>query len=231
MAKKDMNGAGINTLETMAVTMGDPVHISGATVELPTDDTPDAYRAADVDDDGMYDPANLRSEQHYEKAAAHKVITTIPVTKPRENWFVRSHRTLFMEGVSMIEWERENYLVMPDLAAMLRDTFPIHVYIVHLCIDRQDNLSYWPIKLPKADGRSNPWSESARRIAKIAETKWIRLKSNQVLGAYEHFEAASELPEPVWPDGDLKTFNKIAFKDRVITSFDHLVLKKLRGEE
>jgi hypothetical protein len=85
--------------------------------------------------------------------------------------------------------------------------------------------------LPGSDGQSNPWPESARRIAKIAETRWIRLMSNKETGCYQHYEATSELSEPEWPEGGLKEFNKIAFKDRIITNPDHLVIRKLRGAE
>jgi hypothetical protein len=86
MAKKD--GMMIDSLGSMAASMGvnGEVHVNGASGELRTDEADHGeYQAADADgdDDALFDPANLRSEQHYEKFAARKVITTIPVTKPR----------------------------------------------------------------------------------------------------------------------------------------------------
>jgi hypothetical protein len=65
----------------------------------------------------------------------------------------------------------------------------------------------------------------------MAMQRWVRVKANMSLGAYEVYEASANIPEPAWP-GDL-TFDqmlKIAFKGRLVDSFDHPVLKRLRGE-
>ena len=54
--------------------------------------------------------------------------------------------------------------------------------------------------------------------------------ANRTLGAYEVFEAAGNLPDPEWPDISFQGILQIAFKDRYITSMDHPLLQKLRGE-
>ena len=58
---------------------------------------------------------------------------------------------------------------------------------------------------------------------------WIRIKSNMSLKAYEIFEAASAIPDPQWPELPFGEIVRIAFKDKVIRSLDHPVVKRLRG--
>jgi hypothetical protein len=49
------------------------------------------------------------------------------------------------------------------------------------------------------------------------------------LGAYEIFEAESSIPDPIWPDMAFRAICRIAFKDRLINSPDHPVIRRLRG--
>ena len=60
-------------------------------------------------------------------------------------------------------------------------------------------------------------------------TSWVRVKANMSLRAYEIFEAESTIPDPIWPDLSFEEIYRIAFKDRLIRSLDHPVVKRLRG--
>jgi hypothetical protein len=84
--------------------------------------------------------------------------------------------------------------------------------------------------MPGEDGRLDSWSESALEAVKLAGEGWVRVQSNMSLGAYEVFTARGELPEPEWPDADLRGLLKVAFRGKVIDSTEHPVLRKLRGE-
>jgi hypothetical protein len=66
----------------------------------------------------------------------------------------------------------------------------------------------------------------------MAKNKWVKIQTNRALGAYEIIEAVGQLPEPVWPKkpASMLEIIEIAFKNKVIDSYDHPVLKKLRGE-
>jgi hypothetical protein len=88
----------------------------------------------------------------------------------------------------------------------------------------------WPIRLPGPDGKIDDWNASALEAAKRAEANWVRVTANVPLGAYEVWEATSDLPGPVWPEQSFGEMLKIAFKGRQIASPDHPALKKLRGE-
>ena len=59
---------------------------------------------------------------------------------------------------------------------------------------------------------------------------WVRLTANMSLGAYEIFEAEGKIAEPEWPEYSFLDLLRIGFRDRIISSFDHPVLKRLRGE-
>ena len=59
--------------------------------------------------------------------------------------------------------------------------------------------------------------------------KWLRIKANMSLGAYEITVAESVMAEPVWPELSFQELVRIAYRDRMVTSLDHAVVKRLRG--
>jgi hypothetical protein len=65
----------------------------------------------------------------------------------------------------------------------------------------------------------------------VAMKRWVRVKANMNLGAYECFEASATIPEPVWPtDLNFEQMLTVAFKGRLVDDFNHPMLKRLRGE-
>jgi hypothetical protein len=50
------------------------------------------------------------------------------------------------------------------------------------------------------------------------------------LGAYDVFQAQGHLSEPEWPQLPFGELLRIAFRDRYISTPDHPVLRRLRGE-
>jgi hypothetical protein len=95
---------------------------------------------------------------------------------------------------------------------------------------RQGVNGLWRIKLQGPGQKLNSWSRSAIQAAKKAETEWVRLKTDRAAGAYKAETAAGIADDPRWPDHDIAKLLEIAFRDRVIESMDHPVLKRLRGE-
>ena len=129
----------------------------------------------------------------------------------------------------MIEFkeEREIYLLPPLVARELPGEFVMAV--MHTAINRQGVLSIWPVRLPAPDGRINEWHRSAAEAAELAIKRWVRVKANMALGAYEIFEAASTIADPKWPDLPFQEIVRIAFRDRLVNTLDHAVIKRLRG--
>ena len=96
-------------------------------------------------------------------------------------------------------------------------------------ITRQGVIHLWPVRLPTPDGRRNIWHHSAMEAAQLAMTRWVRVKANMALGAYEISEAASTIPDPTWPPVTFQELLRIAFRHQYVDSINHPVVDRLRG--
>jgi hypothetical protein len=129
------------------------------------------------------------------------------------------------------EADRETtYLIAPELRDALAGEPTCAPYQLYVCIDRQKNVTLWKVRLPKADGRSNLWWDTAHDAAAQAREAWVRVYADSVGGCYQCERATANYGEPVWPDRPLCDLLEIAFKGKRIDSFDHPVLRRLRGE-
>jgi hypothetical protein len=181
-----------------------------------------------------FDVSKLRLSQDFLAASGvKKILNTIPVRKPSKEWFVQTHpdedyriQTFVVE----LKEDSETYLVDQSLWNDLASESTFSPRALITSINRQGVLFLWPIRLPGADGRLDEWSRSAMDAATRAAGKWLRVQANMSLGAYEMYEAAGQWAGPEWPDMPFQELLRIAFKDRFITSYDHPVLKRLRGE-
>jgi hypothetical protein len=140
----------------------------------------------------------------------------------------------YMDGRGQVMWDRvcglvaaEEYLVAPALVPELAGEFISMTLFT--AINRQGVTFLLPVRLPTADGRQSEWHRSMREAAELAMGKWVRVKANMALGAYEMFIAESVIIEPVWPDVSFSEILRLAFRERVIDRLDHPVLKRLRG--
>ena len=130
-------------------------------------------------------------------------------------------------GVFVDREEREVFFVAPELWAELAGE--LKPVLLVTAINRQGVTFLWPVPLPDEGGRRNAWAETAREACELAKTAWVRLTADMSLGAYRIYEAEGQLSEPVWPDKTLPELLKLGFKDRIIDSADHPVIKRLRG--
>lgn len=165
-----------------------------------------------------------------EGIGVRKVLNTVPVRKPNPQDFIRVRPgTTYRLPLAMIELkdDRELYLVPPPVAAQLPGEYIMNT--LYLAINRQGVLFLWPVKLPGSDGKILAWHTSAAEACELAMTRWVRVKANMSLGAYEAYEASATIPDPTWPDLTYQAILKIAFRDRYVTGLDHPVVKRLRG--
>lgn len=130
--------------------------------------------------------------------------------------------------------ENEKYLVMPEYQQELEERkslIPVRFYFGTIWGSKILFLSDVGIKI-KEDGTINSYHKSRMEAYELAKTKWISISANQELGAYVVTEAKSKIPDPVWPEkpANIGEAIELAFKDNVINSPDHPILKKLRGE-
>jgi len=177
-------------------------------------------------------PANLRLSQSFaDTTAVKKLITTVPVRKPNSQDFVRVHAgTGFCENFPLIQLKDDNeqYVVAAKLVPELASE--IVSVTLYLATNKQGVAFLWPVRLPGTDGKDFDAWRSAREAAEMAKKKWVRLKWNKSLGAYDIYQAVTQTTEPEWPaDMDYWDLIKIAFRDHIIQDLDHPVVKRLRG--
>lgn len=180
-----------------------------------------------------FDPALLRIAPTSEAASGvKKVLLHVPVRKPNRQEFFRTRPDSdYRAPVATLELkeEREIYVVAPSLVPELAGE--VRLVEIRLCINRSGVVFLWPVTLPAEDGRSNPWHETAREAAVLAEANWVRMSANMGAGCYDVSQAPEGLSEPKWPEQSLHELLRLAFcKGKLIDAFDHPVLKRLRGE-
>jgi hypothetical protein len=178
-----------------------------------------------------FDLTKLRLNQSFvESAGVKKLLTTVPVRKPNPQDFVRVHPSPeYRAALAVIELkeDREIYLLTPQIARELPGEFMM--VMMFTTINRQGVVHLWPARLPAPDGRIMEWHRSASEAADMAMRRWVRVKANMSLGAYEVIEAATTA-EPEWPAVPFQELLRIAFRDRLVDRLDHPVIKRLRGE-
>jgi hypothetical protein len=180
-----------------------------------------------------FDPENFRIDQSFlQQPVAKKLLVTVPVRKPHKQDFIRAHPSMDYQlpaALVNLRNEGETYLVLPDFVSALGENEHFFATL-HLCITRQKVPFLWPVKIPPPDGRKNEWHNSAITAVGQAMEHWVRVVANMDAGAYDVLLATGNFTDPKWPELSLKEILKIAFKDKVVDSLDHPVIKKLRGE-
>jgi len=168
-----------------------------------------------------FDLSNLLLDQSFaESIGVRKLLTTVPARKPSDQDFMRVHPDPAYRGnFAMIE-------LKDDRGELSNEAQP---YTLFTAINRQGVVRIWPVRLPGLDGKTNEWWRSAREAAELATKQWVRLKANMSLGAYEMFTAEKTIAEPVWPELPFQELLRIAFKDRIVDTIDHPLVKRLRG--
>jgi len=180
-----------------------------------------------------FDAASLSLGANYsEGLGVRKVVNTVPNRKPgKSEWFrVRcGDQWRLQTAVLEVEKgvERSTFLVARPLWGDLAEE--ITPALLLMCLNTTNDLFLWRLKLPGADGRLNTWTESALQIAKAAETSWCRMKSDTANGIYSHRVSTEPLPDPKWPELSFNEIIQLAFRGRMIDTFDHPVIRELRG--
>jgi hypothetical protein len=185
-----------------------------------------------VDPPDPFDPNRLRLDQNFtETTGVKKLLKTVHARRPHPHDFVRVHPDeSYRVNTALLDFRDERdalYLVTPPVAKEMPGEFTTST--LYTTISRQGVVLLWPIRLPTTDGRRNEWHRSLAEAAELAMTRWVRVKANMALGAYETFVAAGTIPDPQWPDVTFAELLRIAFTDRLIDSLDHPAIRRLRG--
>jgi hypothetical protein len=159
-----------------------------------------------------------------------KLLTNVPVRKPRKPQFFRTHPSADMafDGMLLQQKEKEeSYLVVPGVAQQISELVqPVDLYAA---IDRNNNVFLIPVPMPGESGVRNPWHESLFQAVEHSKQNWIRINANMHMGGYDVFEAQISLSEPDWPDHTIDNLVEVAFRGKIIQSLDHPVVQSLLG--
>ncbi len=170
------------------------------------------------------------SQDFAEMTKVERQIVSVPVRRPHKHEFVRVHPDEdYRIDAAIFEdkKQRESFLILRSLWPELEnDITRVRLFTA---ITRSAAVILWPVK-HSSEGQHNEWNHSAMEAAKKATQEWVRVQSNMQVGAYDVHGAQGDIPEPEWPPISFEELLRIAFKDRVIDSRDHILLRKLRGE-
>jgi hypothetical protein len=182
-----------------------------------------------------FDPATYRVRQSLAAAAGvQKHLTELAVCTPNKAWWVRRHpdsdEYALNAWVVELKEEQETYLVLPPLWPALLGEATFKPKTFYLAVNMQGKYFLWGVRRP-ADDTKEPdrWMRAPLEAVRLAKDKWTRITWNEV--TRQHDVATCEsIAEPEWPDRPFRELLKLAFKDYVINSLDHPVLRRLRGE-
>jgi hypothetical protein len=203
---------------------------SDQTTAPETTPTPQSAAAAKPSDFRLED---LRLDQSFDETAkSERILIHVPVETPSAQRWIRVHpepayRWQDMAMLSMKD-EGEHYLLHPSVArAISEDEWRrVTIYVV---VDRQGQVSLWPIPQPPAEGKDNMWHKTARECAELAMTKWIRVKRERKIGYVPYHKPNLVIPDPdlaALPPG--QQLVDIAFKDGMfIKDLTHPILEDL----
>jgi hypothetical protein len=178
-----------------------------------------------------FDPVSYRVTSGFAGVTGTPVRFVVPVKKPDKEPFIRVHSgEEFQDTVGLIELRttRELYLVTVNLHAdlALEPTFCLRRLLT--CITAQGAVFFWPLRLPKPDGSFDDWGRSEWDAARYCMEHWGRVGTRD--GSYQVTPAAGAALEPRWDGRTFPELIAVAFRDKVITTWDHDVLRTLRGE-
>jgi hypothetical protein len=179
-----------------------------------------------------FDPAALRISGDAE-ISTERVLTAVPVRKPKRDEFFRVHTGEdFTMDALVVErdddLDREVYVVVPRCAdAVLEVARRVRLFT---CISKRGTVFLWPAKLPGESGSGQRWAETGLKVAKHAETLWVRMYGDRSLGGYTMVKAKGNVEEPKWPDKTFRELLRIAFEGRIIDRPDHPLIRELNGD-
>ena len=173
---------------------------------------------------------SLRLSQDYESLADVKqVITEVTIGKPNRQTFFRVHpewKAVYPILEHKVGMKSEFYIVAPQAATEIEDE--VHPRLLVPVITRDGRLFIWPLRVGNGERLDNAASSSLAAM-QVAKKQWIKLVWRG--HSFVTLAAKKGLPSPEWPEIGFDEMLDLAFKDRVIVSPDHPVIKALLGDE
>lgn len=138
-----------------------------------------------------FDPANMNFNQSFDGGPkVRKILVNVPVVKPNKKDFIRVHPTMCSRSVVLVEVEndakKDAFYITPAISRMgVIPSGDATIYDLRLYCNRKADVFVWPMKLQTADGSEMDWFITAKEVAKLAESQWLRVQSNKAISSYE----------------------------------------------
>lgn len=161
---------------------------------------------------------------------SEKVLTSLPMRKPKRDEWVRQHPELTAR-VHMYESteDRSLYVILPEYLEPLAD---VSKYVeMALTMNSKGAPFIWPVPIP-TERRAHQAHIDAFAAATQARKEWIR--TTWTGNEYETVRRKSAMSEPVWPaeiasPGEMLRFAAKSGSFEVIDSMDHPVIQEFLG--
>lgn len=161
-----------------------------------------------------------------------KIILQVPVRKPsKQRYFRVMSGSQWEVSVPVLELKEDSeyYLVRPNVLPYLARE--VKYVRLHLAYYLEGSPFIIPVPLPDEMGKWNSWHKSLDEAVKAAQTKWVRCIADKSINGYTLMQASGNIIclNPLPADKCFKDYVELAFKDKVIDSIDHHVVKQLLG--
>jgi hypothetical protein len=164
--------------------------------------------------------------------ASEKLLTALPVRKPKREEWIRVHQTLHARVyVYEAKDERSWYVVLPNVVEPLRDV--VRYVRMSLAVNYGGTPFVWPVPIP-TERKPYPAHVSAFAAAELGGKEWVRVTWTG--NDYEVYRRASAKVEPVWPTEITNASEMLRFAAKaggfeIIDSLDHPVVRGLLGHD
>jgi len=163
---------------------------------------------------------------------SEKVLTSLPVRKPKREEWVRVHPEIYARAyVYEARDEQSWFIVTPDVVEALIDV--VRYVQLSFAVNYGGTAFVWPLPVP-TERKSHRAHVTAFAGAEQAMREWTRISWRE--NEYEIYRRSSARVEPFWPREvrSASEMLRLASKARgfeVIDSVDHPVVKKLQGRD
>lgn len=176
------------------------------------------------------------------KIKVQKVLNTILIGKPSKTSFFQIRQGEGFEPIELFTFAPDHvgkdsnpYLVQDEecqaYLEQLEVLIPAKFYLYIIYGSDVMKIDYISQKTDSM-GNLNRYHSSRMEAYEEAGHKWIRMYANQEGGFYSYAYAEDNLPAPNWPGkpANMEEALNIAFKDYIIDSPNHPIIKKLKGK-
>jgi hypothetical protein len=203
-----------------------PEPVQAKTAPEPSADTPEAPEALNPFDPKTY----ARGLKLDAAAGVRRVLTELSVRAPDRSWWARCHPThWFQARVIELKDEGETYLVLPHLNHLLVGEPCWKLKSFHLAVNMQGKAFLWAVRRPEDDKDPDKWMRAPLEAVRLAVKQWVRIAWNDMTRQHDVNTCESDA-EPEWPDLDMESLNRLAFKGFIMDKSDHPVLRRLKGQ-